>query len=363
MKILYIVPKINTEGGVARVLSAKANYLIENFGYEIHILTQNEGNNPLFFSFNAKIVLHDMILGGNIISFFLQYIKELKTALNVIKPDIVLICDNGLKAYCIPFILKTDIPIIFECHGSKYIEEKEQTKYFSATKIIGLFKAFSANHFTKFVGLSSDSLNEWKVKNGVVIPNPLWFKTARFADLKSKKVIAVGRHGYEKGLDRLLQIWQKVIDKHPDWRLEIYGNSNENQELKKLSNSLKINNSVTFFEPVKNINDKYLESSILVMTSRTEGFGMVLIEAMAMGLPCVAFDCPCGPRAIIQNNANGFLVGNGDIDSFVQKMDLLIEDENLRLQMGKNAQVSVKKYNVDGIMQQWKSLFEDLAKK
>lgn len=363
MKILYIVPKINNEGGVARMLSVKANYLIENFGDEVHILTQNKGNNPLFYSFNHKISLHDIVLKGNKISFFLQYVKELKKALSFIKPDVIIVSDNGLKAYTIPFFFKTNTPIIFECHGSKYIEEKEQTKYFSGTKIKSLLKEFSANKFTKFVGLSSESLKEWNVKNGIVIPNPLWFKASRFADLKSKKVIAVGRHSYEKGLDRMLQIWQKVIQKYPDWRLEIYGNSNENQELNKLSKLLKINNNVTFFEPVKNINDKYREASILAMTSRTEGFGMVLIEAMAMGLPSIAYDCPCGPRAIIQNNENGFLVENGNLDSFVQKLQLLIEDENLRFQMGNNAQESAKKYDIDSIMRQWKSLFEELAKK
>lgn len=362
MKILYITPKINNEGGVARVLSVKANYLLENFGYEVHILTQNEGNNPLFFSFNGKIVLHDMILKGNLISFFLQYVKALKKALRTINPDVIIVCDNGLKAYNIPFILKTSVPIVFECHGSKYVEEKKQSKYFSGTKIKLLFKEFSANRFAKFVALSKESLKEWNVDNGVVIPNSLWFKTSRFSDLKSKRVIAVGRHSYEKGLDRMLEIWKKVIEKYPDWSLEIYGKSNENQELQKMANALNIKNNVTFFDPVKNINDKYLDASIMAMTSRTEGFGMVLIEAMAFGLPCIAYDCPCGPRAIIQNNENGLLVEDGNIDSFVQKIELLIEDENLRLQMGKNAQGSAEKYNLDSIMQQWKTLFEEITK-
>lgn len=363
MKILYIVPKINNEGGVARVLSIKANYLVENLGYEVHILTQNGGDKPLFFSFNDKIALNDVGLTGGKISFLLQYAKALKTALSTIKPDVIIVCDNGLKAYTIPFILKTNIPIIFECHGSKYIEEKEQTKFLFLKKNRLIFKELSAKRFAKFVALSKESLKEWNVNNGVVIPNPLWFEPTTSADLKSKKVIIVGRHSYEKGLDRMLQIWQKVIQKHPDWSLEIYGKSNENQELQKLANSLNINNNVTFFEPVKNINDKYLGASIVSMTSRTEGFGMVLIEAMAVGLPCIAYDCPCGPRSIIQNDKNGFLVENGNIDSFVQKIELLIEDENLRMQMGKNAQKSTKKYNIDSIMQQWKSLFEDLAKK
>jgi glycosyltransferase involved in cell wall biosynthesis len=362
MRILYIVPGINNEGGVARVLSVKANYLVENFGYEVHILTQNGGNSPLFFSFIDTIYLHDMVMKGNKISFFLQYVKALKKALTTINPDLIIVCDNGLKAYSIPFILKTKTPIIFECHGSKYIEENKQRKYFLSEKIKFAFKEFSANKFAKFIGLSKESLNEWNLTNSDIIPNPLWFKTSQLAHLKSKKVIIVGRHSYEKGLDRMLKIWQKVIINYPDWRLEIYGKSNENQELQKLANALNIGNNVTFFKPVKNINDKYLEASILAMTSRTEGFPMVLIEAMAIGLPVIAYDCPVGPRSIIINNENGFLVENGNLDMFVQKMELLIEDENLRIQMGKNAKNSVSKYDLETIMQQWKSLFEHLAK-
>lgn len=363
MKLLYIVPNINNEGGVARVLSVKTNYLIEKLGYEVHIITQNEGNFPLFYSFNSNIVNHDLILNANYFQFLNSFSKGLESKIKAIQPDIIIVCDNGLKAYLIPFILNTSTPIIFECHGSKYIEEKEPAKYFTSTKIKILFKELAARKFTKFVALSQKSLEEWNVKNGVVIPNPLWFEPKTFSDLKAKKVIAVGRHTYEKGMDRLLQIWKKVIQKHPDWTLEIYGKSNQNQELQKLSKTLNINSNVAFFEPVKNINDKYQQASIMVMTSRTEGFGMVLIEAMAFGLPCVTYDCPCGPRAIIQNNENGFLVENGNINYFVQQMELLIEDEKLRIKMGTKAQESIEIYDLECIMQQWESLFENLVSK
>ncbi|WP_269227649.1 glycosyltransferase family 4 protein [Flavobacterium eburneipallidum] len=360
MRILYITPKINNEGGVARILSIKANYLIEKWGYDVHILTQNEGNNPLFFSFNEQIKFHDMTLRGNKIAFFSRYQKALNNVLSLVQPDVIVVCDNGLKAFAIPFILKTKTPIVFECHGSKYIEERENNNLFF-TKIKSAFKDFSANRFTKFVALSGENLNEWKVNNGSVISNPLWFETQSFSALNSKKVIAVARHSYEKGLDRLLYIWEKISEKHPDWILDIYGKSNENQTLKKLVADLNIANSVAFFEPVKNINDKYLEASMLVMTSRTEGFGMVLIEAMALGLPVVAYDCPCGPRAIIQNDKNGFLIEDGSMDSFLVKLELLMNDENKRFQMGLNARESVKKYNLDNIMLQWKTLFEEMV--
>jgi glycosyltransferase involved in cell wall biosynthesis len=361
MKLLYIVPNVNNEGGVARVLSIKTNYFLEKLGYEVHILTQNKGNSTLFYSFSDKIIFHDIILEGSVFQFINSYRKALKNKIKAISPDIILICDNGLKAFTIPFILKTKIPIIFESHGSKFIEENQKNKLQFLTKLKLLFKDYSANKFTKFVALSNESLKEWNVKNGVIITNPLWFETNQFSDLKSKRVIAVSRHSYEKGLDRLLLIWQKVVEIHPEWMLDIYGRSNPNVGLQKLVQSLNISNNVTFYEPVKDINYKYLDASIYVMTSHYEGFPMVLIEAMAMGLPCVAYDCPCGPRAIIQNNENGFLVENGNLDSFIQKIELLIKDDNCRIQMGVNAQKSTQKYNLEFIMQHWKLLFESMV--
>jgi glycosyltransferase involved in cell wall biosynthesis len=361
MKILYIVPKINSEGGVARVLSTKVNYLVEKFGYEVHIITQNGGNKSLFYNFNSQIVLHDMILKGIKPLFFFQYVLAVNKLVFDLNPNIIVVCDNGLKAFTVPFFLKIRIPIFFECHGSKFIKETQNKDFLFFTKLKLLFKVFSANKFSKFIALSNESLKEWNVENGVVITNPLWLQPVRFADLKSKKVIVVARHSYEKGLDRLLIIWKKVVQKHPDWTIDIYGKYNDNYELKTLCDSLKINESVNFLEPTTNIKEKYLEASILVMTSRTEGFGMVLIEAMASGLPCVAYDCPCGPRSIIQNNENGFLVEDGNLAMFVDKMELLIEDEMYRIKIGKNAQKSVGNYNINFVMEQWKVLFESFV--
>ncbi|QKJ62905.1 glycosyltransferase family 4 protein [Flavobacterium sp. M31R6] len=364
MRLLYIVPKLNNEGGVARVLSLKLNYLVEKFGYEVHILTQNQGNFPLFYSFHKNIVFYDMILEGTIFNFFSSFRKSLKSKIESIQPDVIIVCDNGLKAYTIPFILSDGIPIIFECHGSKFIEEKQLksdfiSKFKSSLKY--RFKDFGANKFSRLVALSNESLKEWNVENGLVIPNPSWISNDTLADLKSKKVIAVARNSYEKGLDRLMVIWQKVAVKHPDWILDIYGESVAN--LKQTVLEMGMESNVNLNEPVKNIAEKYLSSSIFVITSRSEGFPMALLEAMASGLPCVAYDCLTGPRAIINDGESGFLIEDGNVDSFVQKLELLIEDENLRIRMGINAQESVKKYDLESIMQQWKSLFESLVNK
>lgn len=362
MKLLYVVPNLNNGDGIARIIALKSNYLIENCGYEIAILTQNNGHNDLFFEFNKNIVFYDMHLNGIFFKFFNSFRNQLKKAVNESKPDKIIVCDNGLKAFLIPFIIRYKIPLLLEIHSSLYIEESDSKKTFLSnlkSKLTHFYKKFGASRYDKVITLTPENTKEWDLKNSINIPNPLWLSTDKNSDLSQKNVIAVGRHVYEKGFDRLLEIWKKVIEKHPDWNLTIYGKSNPDFDLFALAKKLNIDENITFHNPVKNINEKYLEASIYLMTSRFEGFGMVLIEAMASGLPCIAYDCPCGPRAIIENNHNGFLIKNGNENQFIQKLNNLIENENMRIDMGNKAKISVNKYQIESIMKQWNSLFKE----
>lgn len=361
MKLLYITQRANEEGGVQRVLSIKTNYLIEKFNYDISIVTQNEGNKNLFFEFNKQISFYDISLKSNKAYNLFCYKKELQKHIEKIQPDCIIVCDFALKSFSIPLLIKTKVPVIFEAHGSKFNEHKKSRYLGFLNKLKYKYRNYCASQFLYFIALSEESLNEWSVENGVVISNPLWIETKSFSDLKSKKIIAVARHSYEKGIDRLLQIWKVASIKHSDWLLEIYGKPSEGLEFLNLAEKLKISNT-RFLNPVKNIQEKYETASILVMTSRNEAQPMVLIEGMACGLPSIAYDCPVGPRAIIENDKNGFLIEDGNIDSFVEKLNLLIEDETLRQKMGLEAIQSTQKYNIDEIMHKWKSLFESIKK-
>ncbi|MHC0440878.1 glycosyltransferase family 4 protein [Flavobacterium sp. 3-210] len=362
MRLLYIVPKIKNAGGVARVLSIKANYFVEHFNYEVHILSQNEENDLPFYDFNSEIIFHNMILKGNAFQFLTFYQKQVNQAIKEIKPDVILVADNGLKAFIFPFIVKTKSPIVFEIHGSKFIEERVQKTDFiskSIQKIKYRFKDFSVRKFTKIVALSEEIRKEWKTKNAIVISNPSWIKTEKTADLKNKKVIAIARNSYEKGLFRLLIIWKKIIQKHSGWTLDIY--TDDVDALQIMTTDLKLNSNINIFGFVKNIEEKYSESSIYAMTSISEGFPMVLLEAMASGLPCIAFDCPTGPRSIITNAENGFLIPDNNFEMYVEKLSFLIENEELRIMFRKNAKQTSENYSVEKIMEKWKQFFEELS--
>jgi glycosyltransferase involved in cell wall biosynthesis len=364
MKILYITPKISGEGGLVRVISIKANYLSKIFGHEIHILTQNE-NHSLFYEFNKNIGLHNMVLNGKGLKLLFSYRKELKKQISGLNPDLIVVCD-GLKGFFIPWILSLKIPILFEVHGSIFNSENEiKSNIVNKIKqyIEITFKKLAGRKFTKIILLSEESAKEWNLNNSKIIPNPLWFNTVTTSNLDQKRAITVARHSYEKGIDRLLLIWQKVILIHPEWTLDIYGESEANLRYQEMAKELNIESKVNFFEPVVSIIEKYQNSSFCLMASRFEGFPMVLLEAMSCGLPCIAFDCPCGPRSLIFNDENGLLIENHNIDAFSESVIQLINDENKIKRLGKNAVLSVQKYNLEDIMGQWNKLFFEIKNK
>lgn len=219
---------------------------------------------------------------------------------------------------------------------------------------------FGASYYDAFVVLTHGNKKEWNLKKLHVIPNPLSFYPDTTSSLLNKKVIAVGKHCYQKGYDRLLQSWKLVHEVHPDWTLNIYGTITPSERLKELANDLEIAKSINFFEPVKNIAEKYKEASIYVMSSRYEGFGMVLTEAMAHGVPCVSFDCPHGPSDIIEHNKNGILAPNHDIKALAKGVLTLIENQGKRQKLGKKARHDVQRYLIEKIAIEWDTLFKKI---
>jgi glycosyltransferase involved in cell wall biosynthesis len=363
MRLLYITNGITGSGGLERVLSLKASHLADNFDYEVIILTLNEDGVKPFFNFSEKIKHITIKVNGNPLNYIYQYISQIQKFVFQINPDVISVCDDGLKGFFIPIILKKKFPIIYERHVSKIIELGENPN--KIKKFITNIKFSLMNQlgktFNKFIVLTEDNQKEWKLNNLEVIANPLSFYPEASATLNEKIVLAVGKQSYQKGYDRLLESWKIVQEKHPDWQLHIYGKLHPEKIFDKIAEKLKINNSVCFFPPQENIQDIYLNSSIYVMSSRFEGFGMVLIEAMACGVPCISFNCPYGPANIITNNEDGYIVKNNDIEQFAEKIEELINNEAKRIQFGIQAKENVKKYDLNTILKKWDNLFKKVT--
>ena len=363
MKLLYIANGINGAGGLERVLSIKASYLADHYNYDVTILSLNDNHLNPFYDFSAKIRMMSIPVEGGFISYIKAYRNGLVQTVEEVQPDVIAVCDDGLKGFFIPRIVDVRIPIIYERHASINLNfKKAENNVFSYIKNslqYALMKR-AAKKFDKFIVLTTGNLKEWKGNNTMVIPNPLSFYPEAKAKLENKTVIAVGSHSYIKGYDLLLLAWREVIRDHPDWVLTIYGKIDDNKTYLKQAETLGLQDHVIFFHPVKDIQHKYMESSIMVLPSRSEGFGMVLIEAMACGVPCVSFDCPEGPADIIGDGENGFLVANGNIEELASKIMVLIEEEDRRKTMGKKAKQQVRRYLPKRVVSQWDDLFKSL---
>jgi len=363
IKLLYITNSISGAGGLERVLATKASYLAELMDYEVHIVTLNQNDAQLFYDFSLKLIYHDIKAEGNALSYFMQYWGGIKAVVNKIKPDIISVCDDGLKGLFLPLLLNKPCSMIYERHVSKLIEIGNRPGFIKKgmTGLKFWLMDRLAGNFDRFVILTKDNSLEWNLKNLIIISNPLSFYPSEVSTLENRQVIAVGKQSFQKGFDRLLKSWVIVQAKNPDWRLSIYGKFDESQGLVSQALKLGIKATVDFFEPVSNIQEKYQESSIYVLSSRFEGFGMVLIEAMACGLPCVSFDCPYGPKDIISDNLDGFLVANDDISGLADRINTLIENKQLRFKMGRNGRTNVKVFSLQNIMPKWDQLFKNLV--
>lgn len=366
MKILYISNPINVSGGLERALALETDYLIEHYHCDIYILTLNDGHINPFYKFNEKIKMQSMYVGGNPFSYYFAYRKGILNAIETIKPDIIQVWDDGLKGMTIPLITIKKIPKIYIRQVSLQVDMQHDFTWIKKIYILAKWKIMQklAIKFDAMAILTENTRKEWpNVKNLVIIPNPLAFYPEKSSLVNQKRVIAVGRHVYQKGYDRLMDAWEIVNQKHPDWTLDVYGHKDKENFVAQLVKERNLETSVNLLDPVKNIDEKYTESSIFVLTSRYEGFGLVIIEAMACGLPVVSFDCPFGPSEIIKNKVDGFLVKDANIEAFATKISLLIEDDELRKKMGKNARENVKVYEIKIIAEKFYNLMTLLINK
>jgi glycosyltransferase involved in cell wall biosynthesis len=377
LKIVYITPSIHTADGAARVLTMKANYFAEHFGYDITILLTEGKGLPFFYHVSDKIKIINYDLNFEQLwncpfwkKFFIYIPKQIKykrlvrKELMRIRPDITI------------SLLRREINFLNDIKdGSKKMGEihvhRDNYRNFKDEKsnfIMNLFAKFwsrqllnNLKKLDRFVVLTDKDRESWiELANVVTIPNPSPFTPSTISTLTEKRVIAVARYSHEKGIDLLLQAWALVEKKTEKWRLEVFGDG-DTTAFNAIIDKLGINRSRCILNGrTSDIEQEYLKSTIAVCSSRFEGFGMIIIEAMACGLAVVSFDCPWGPQSIINDGQDGVLVENGNIEKLADALVSLIQDEKKRNNIAINAVQSVKRFQMDRIANQWKQLFEDV---
>lgn len=371
MKLLYVENTLAIHGGIERVLTDKLNWLVEYGGCEVCLLVANQGDHPIVFPLNPKVECHDLGImfhrvyrysGWKRYRLFFklqQLFRQRMTAwIQSFSPDVI-ICTR--QEY-LPSVIKVrrTIPVVYESHNSFLAYKFEKLSLLQKVQLQWCFHAVKKAQM--IVALTQGDALEWKKLNPCVqvIPNVVHLNdTGRNSDCCSKSAIFVGRYTYQKDIPFLLRIWSLVSQRHPDWQLHIFGGYGSEQEMFQ-SQIRSMNVNIFVHESTSTIYEEYLRSSMLLMTSRYEPFGLVLPEAMSCGLPVVAFDCPYGPAEIITDGVDGFLIRNRSIEDYVDKVCLLMEDEKLRQRMGQRGVQSTQRYEANRVMPQWKQLFEQI---
>ena len=376
MKIIYALEAVNLSGGYDRVIIEKANYLAEHGCNVIIAVTSHALAKPYYPISNQVRVVdfgldfhkqygHSLFYRAWIyFSMMYRYRRVLRDFLYSEKPDVVITS------------LGREIDFITDIHdGSVKIGEshiaREYVRNLHLMEQRGgvhrLIAKYWRGKLEKNVGkldtlvlLTQHDADSWSsFAKTKVIPNCLPFYPNNASLCENKKVIFVGRLCEQKGLEYLIKTWELVSKKHKDWTLHMYGEGEQKPLLNHLIQEAGLENTVIVHQPTLQIMEKYLESSIFLLTSRFEGFGMVLIEAMACGVPVVSFNCPWGPADIITDGVDGFLVEYLNIEEAANRICQLMEDDNLRKKMGLVARANVKRYERNVIMNRWMNLFEE----
>lgn len=380
MRIAYVTDCIARIGGVERILADKMNYLADEMGYEVHLITSSQGQHPFSFSLSEKIIYHDLDARFHVQyqyrhlrrmwvrwNIHRKFRKNLERVVGEIDPDVVI-----ASTYCYGEDLCR-----LKCRARKVVESH------CARSFTGMNDGVVRNAFMQrlfdwqrirserilerkcdvFVALTSGDAEEWKQARKVrVIPNivPVLPPVPGVVG-SARRVIAAGRLEYQKGFDLLVDAWAMVAQRYPDWSLDIFGKGSRELALKRQIEKSGLQELVRIHEPVTGIRQEYGKSDFLVLSSRYEGFGLVLVEAMQTGIPCVAFDCPYGPSDIIRDGENGLLVKNGDVEALAEAICRMIGDEELRMRCGRKAQADALQYAPEVIMAQWDKLFKELV--
>lgn len=375
MKIVYQIHSTYNPGGMERVLLNKVSYLVEKMGWEVTVVTTDQKDRPPFYPFPEDVRMIDLGINYSddngkpflkkLAGYFKrrqEHKKRLKALLEQERPDVV---DCFYPGEC------SFVPSLKD--GSKKVMELHQSKLFhyqyNRSGLMGLADKVRVRmderlvrKFDLFVVLTQEDKQMWGEMPGIrVIPNAANFIAENYSDCSAKRVIAVGRLDYQKSFDRLIMAWEKVVQKRQDWRLDIFGQGEWKEMLQKMIDDRGLQDVVRVNAPTKNIGKEYSESSMLVMSSHYEGFPMVMVEAMACGLPAVSFDFKCGPKDIIKDGENGVIVTDGDIDALAEAMVKLMGDDELRKRMGEEAKKVVETYSEEKVMSKWMKLYEEVV--
>lgn len=371
MNIVYVIESAYNSGGMERMLSIMANAMVLH--HDVSVVSAFNNGREDFFPLDAAVKRYDFRIDRNSYKSGYSLKKAYKSALASYlrkKQYDVVVSLGSIEMFFLHSIKDGSKKVLwYHFAYSRFEFDAPFKNYRRLHKLIGRLQlyrfVYHAKKYDRLVCLSKSDLSVWRkyMRNVTSIYNPLTIvpRSAEYI-YNSKRVIAVGRLTYQKGFDYLIDAWKMVIGKFPDWSLDIYGDGPLRDDLQKQIENGKLSNVVFLKGRCEDMVKQYMSHSLFVLSSRYEGFVLVLLEASACGLPLVSFNCEYGPSEIIENNKNGMLISPvGNIQDMAKSICTMLENEKKRETMGKQAKVMSERFSMGKILPEWLRLFEEIV--
>lgn len=362
MKIVYLIHSLHNAGGMEKILTSKVNWLSTQPSTEVYVITSHQRGREIFFKLNPDVHLLDA--GVNDRVFGHCYRRRLQSFLDEIRPDVT-VSTCGLDLFHLSKCRISGARLA-EYH---FLHEKLFLKYphhpiLAAIRTSRFEKAL--DRYDAVVVLSRYDLDYYRRKLSHPerihqIGNVIQAPSAPLSELSARRFICVGRLSPEKNFADAVLIWKKVVERYPDWKLDIYGSGSGRDRLQTLIHNEGLDGKVTLCGASRSVGEEYRNSSGVLVTSRYEGFSLVVMESASYGVPVVAYACPGGLVELVNDGTDGFLVKPGDVQSASDCISKLIGDARLRREMGRCAYGKSGNNLMDPIMHRWMELFEKIT--
>lgn len=358
-KICFLVGDLNNFGGTERVTSIIANNLAER-GYDITIASITDGDSP-FFNLNKNVEFISLSFSNYKNSIALRLplvIRNLRKTLIENSIETLIVVDTFSIMVSLPAVSGLKIRHIGWEHFN-FISNMNNKKRW-------ILRRLAARSFDTIITLTDRDRGFWlnnifNKANVITIPNPCPYPNQEnnYAENENKIVLAVGRLRYQKGFDMLLQAWKEVVNHKPEWKLKIVGDGEQANNLKDYIKVNKLNSSVEMVGKVSNVQAFYKEADIFCLSSRFEGFPMVLLETLSFGLPVVSFNCDTGPEEILEGTGS-ILVPKNDVTKLSQELISLMNDREKRNAISDKSKIKAEEYQPSEIISLWESLIDEV---
>ncbi len=368
IKIVYLTDQVYLHGGLEKVLAQKLNYFANCSEIaEVHLITTEQKNKKPCYAIDAKVIQHDLAINYHRAKSYFhpinflkvpKHIQKVKKALKEIQPDVLIVCNYAFDFYFIPFITN-GIKTIKEYHSSRYYYIKELPKAGFFQQWLFKLNTLIEQKYTYLVVLNAAEQQYYKSSNVQVIPNAIQLQKSFPTTERKKIILAAGRIAPVKQFDQLIKAWSVIENQFPDWEVHIYGDGDDRlvADLTAQMQELKLSN-IFLKGATDQLPKKMQEASIYAMTSQTECFPMVLLEALSVGLPIISYDCPHGPATILNKGEVGLLVPPNEPETFAKKMAEIIKNKEQRDLLSIAGRRHVLQYSEEIILQKWLHLFQ-----